>query len=191
MTLDRASTLFLALMLATLLAGCATGPRVHTYSAPNVDFADYRTFGFIEETGTDRGGLAPKITEFFKSASRRELTALGYRYDPESPDLLINFFVNAEQHEDIYLHANLQSMDDYYDYRYGMYSTWPVYTLKAESNNYETGTITIDVVDARLEQLIWEGRVEGRLTQRVVSNPRGIISDSVTEIFSKLPAARR
>ena len=191
MILARPCSIALMLTLFLLLAGCAAGPRVKTHAAPSADFSDYATFAFIDETGTDKGGLSPRITEHFKAASRREMKALGYRYDPENPDLLVNFFINAEEHEDIYVRADFQSMGGYYDYRYGMYSTWPVYTLEEDVDEYETGTVTIDLVDARLEQLVWEGRLEGRLTQRIVSNPRGVISDAVTDILAKAPPARR
>lgn len=191
MTTARTSTIIIALTLLSLLTGCAAGPRVKTHSSPTADFSSYRSFGFIEENGTEKGGLSPKITNYFRSASLRELTALGYRYDPENADLLVNFFVNAERHEDIRLRADLESMGGYYDYRYGIYSTWPVYTLERDSEQYETGTVTIDLVDARLEQLVWEGRLEGRLSQRVVSNPGGVISDAVADILAKFPPAER
>lgn len=191
MTLARVYPIVIALTLCLALAGCAAGPRVKTHTAPSADFSDYATFAFIDKTGAAKGALSPKVTEYFKSASRRELTALGYRYDSEDPDLLVNFFINAERHEDVRLRADLQSMGGYYDYRYGMYSTWPVYTLEQDTNQYETGTVTIDLVDAQLEQLVWEGRLEGRLTQRIVSNPGGVISDAVADILAKAPAAPR
>mgnify|MGYP006269984821 CR=1 FL=1 len=190
-SLARIHSILAALTLCILLAGCATGPRVKTHAAPSADFSEYNTFGFIDKTGTDKGGLSPEITKHFRSASARELTARGYQYDPENPDLLVNFFVNAERHEDIYLRAERQSMGGYYDYRYGMYSTWPVYSLEQDTKQYETGTVTIDLVDAELEQLVWEGRLEGRLTQRIVTNPGGVISDAVADILAKAPPAQR
>ena len=41
---------------ALAAAGCASTPNVRVVSDPTADFTQYRTFGFANPLGTDRGG---------------------------------------------------------------------------------------------------------------------------------------
>ena len=65
MKLARYSLALCAVALAAL-AGCATNPTpdIRVNSAPDVDFRSYSTFGFPEQTGTDRGGYSTLVTIF-------------------------------------------------------------------------------------------------------------------------------
>lgn len=175
--------------LAILLTGCATGPQVTTHAMPRVDFTAYETFGWPEEVGTDRGGYESSITQYFKQAAKREMEALGYRYVEKDPELMVNFFANAEDKQDVYTRPSMNASlaTGYYGYRYGMYSAWPVYTTEVDTFNYTVGTANIDLVDAEKMQLIWEGRIEGRLTEGTLSDPRAAIYEAVADIFSEFP----
>lgn len=181
-------TLLLSL-LALVVTGCATGPQVTTHSMPRVDFTAYETFGFPDEVGTDRGGYETSITQYFKQAAKREMEALGYRYVERDPDLLVNFFANAEDKQDVYTRPSMNATfaTGYYGYRYGMYTAWPVYTTEVDTFNYTVGTANVDLIDAEKMQMIWEGRIEGRLTERAFSEPRASISQAVADIFAKFP----
>lgn len=172
-----------------MLAGCASAPQVRTHAMPRIDFTAYQTFGWPEEVGTDRGGYETSITQYFKDAARREMEALGYRYVENDPDLLVNFFANAEEKQDVYTRASLSPglSAGYYGYRYGMYTAWPIYTTEVDTFDYTVGTANIDLVDAAKRQMIWEGRIEGRLTAKALNDPRSAISDAVAEIFKRFP----
>lgn len=185
-TLTRSALLTL---LALIVTGCATGPQVTTHAMPRVDFTAYETFGWPDQLGTDRGGYESSITQYFKQAAKREMEALGYRYVENDPDLLVNFFANAEDKQDVFTRPRMNAgfASGYYGYRYGMYSAWPVYTTEVDTFNYTVGTANIDLVDADRMQLIWEGRVEGRLTGNALSDPRAAISRAVGDIFAKFP----
>lgn len=175
--------------IAVFMTACATGPSVYTHTMPQVDFDRYETFGWPEETGTDRGGYETSFTQYFKQAVRREMEALGYRYVDEDPDLLVNFFARVEDKEEVYTRTAPAPMlgTGYYGYRFGMYTAWPVYTTEVDTFQYTIGTANIDVVDAAEKRLIWEGRIEGRLTERSLTDPQASISDAVAEIFQRFP----
>ena len=49
-------------------------------AAPDVNFASYQTFGFPEQTETDRGGYSTLITSYFKQAVRQQMETRGYQY---------------------------------------------------------------------------------------------------------------
>ncbi|HYM34622.1 MAG TPA: DUF4136 domain-containing protein, partial [Steroidobacteraceae bacterium] len=97
-------TLLIALAsLATLLASCATPPPpVRSDYDHGVNFSAFHTFGFPENTGTDRGGYTTLVTSHFKDAVRREMTVRGYTYAETAPDLLVNFYSQVRDKTQIY-----------------------------------------------------------------------------------------
>ena len=94
MKMPRLSVAFVGSLVvaASLVAGCTT-PKINTRSQsdPNVNLASYKTWGFVAEPGTNRGGYSTPITTYFKSAITREMNSRGYTYSESSPELLINF----------------------------------------------------------------------------------------------------
>ena len=68
-----------------------------SHAAPDANFSSYTTFGFPEQTGTDRGGYSTLVTSYFKAAVRDQMEQRGYHYVDENPDLLVNFY--AKVHE--------------------------------------------------------------------------------------------
>lgn len=183
-------SVYRALMLAALalmVTGCATRSNVTTHTMPNVDFSSYETFGWPDEVGTDRGGYETSFTQYFKDAARREMEALGYRYAERDPDLLVNFYTRVEDKERVYTRTQPALATGYYGYRYGLYGAWPVYTTEVDTFQYKYGTANVDLVDAEQMRLIWEGRIEGRLTDQSLIDPRASISDAVARIFEKFP----
>ena len=45
-----------------------------------------------------------------------------------------------------------------------------------ETVHYKVGTANIDVVDARKRELVWEGVAEGKLTDKVMKDPRAAVN---------------
>lgn len=180
------------LLAALLLSACTSGPDIHANYDQSVDFSSYQTFAFVDEPGTDRAGYASLVTEHFKTASRREMEAMGYTYSEDNPDLLVNFFTNIRNQQDVRStpNANVGMSYGYYGYRYGMYSAWPMYGYGYDdvtTVNYQVGTANIDVIDTARNQMIWEGVVEGRLADDAASRSQEIINSVVTEVFKKYP----
>ena len=60
---------------ALLLAGCASGPKIRSDAASNVNFSSYKTFSFIAEPATDKAGYTTLVTQHFKDAISAEMTA--------------------------------------------------------------------------------------------------------------------
>lgn len=173
------------LVSALLIAGCATttGPKTRIDYDKDVDFSVYRTYGFPEETGTDRGGYSTLVTSYFKSAINTAMEARGYKYSEDHPDLLVNFFMNTRDRTETT--PDLWADYGYYGYRRGMYSPWPLY--EPRSVTYQVGTINVDIVDAEKKQLIWEGVAEGRVSEEMMANPKVTVNAVVTDLMRQYP----
>lgn len=174
-------------LAALILTGCATGPKVRSDSAANVNFSAYRTFGFMSEPATDKAGYATLVTQHFKDAITAEMTALGYQYSDKNADLLVNFNSNVENRTDVRSTPSASIHYGYYNYRHGIYAGFPLISNDIDTVRYKYGTVNIDVVDAAKKQLIWEGISEGTLKKADLENPKQAIATVVGLIFQQYP----
>jgi hypothetical protein len=172
-----------------MLAGCATTstPDIHVNQAPDANFTAYGTFGFPEQTGTDRGGYSTLVTSYFKAAVRNQMEQRGYHYVDENPDLLVNFYAKVHERTEVRPDPSFSAAYGYYGYRYGLYSAWPYYDDSARTVTYPVGTANIDVVDAHKKQMIWEGVAQGVVSDEDMDHPQESISRVVTQLFARYP----
>jgi len=173
------------------LSACAVGPNVRSDQAPDANLSNYRTFGFMTELATDRAGYTSLVTQHMKAAISAEMTARGYQFSEQQPDLLINFNSHVQQRSDIRTTTtSAVPYYGYYHYRRGYYSPFPYYQTEVETVHYKVGTVNIDVVDAGRKQLVWEGIAEGVLKQQDLQQPREATARVVSQIFSQFPVGR-
>ncbi len=175
------------IVAALALTGCATttGPDIRVDYDRSVDLADYRTYGFPNEVGTDRAGYSTLVTAYFKDAVNREMQRRGYVYDEKDPDLLVNFFSNVRDVTELRRTPGAYVGYGYYDYRYGLYGAWPLYDGNVYADQHKVGTVNVDIVDGERMQLVWEGVAEGRITKADMKNPRVAIDSVVAELFQR------
>lgn len=197
-TLERSTRGRFAAALATaalLLAGCATpGPTIRAEYDRAADFRQYQTFGFFSPLATDKEGYQTVVSTYLKAATRRELEARGYRYDETAPQLLVNFGAKLSDKLRVSevpaptLGVGVGLGRGYYGYRAGLYGAWPLYPpTETRVDQYQEGTLNIDLVDAARKQLVWEGIAVGRVTQKTLDNLQPAIDSVVASVFAKFP----
>ena len=173
-----------------ILAGCESGPKIRSNTAPGANLQSYKTYTWASQIGTNRGGVETPLTGYFKEATRREMDARGYKFvESGDADLMINFGANAQEKVDVRSTPAPAYGYGYYGYRAGMYGGWYGGGTEVDTVRYKVGTANIDVVDAAKKQLVWEGIVEGKLTKKAMEDPRGAVNLVVTEIFKQFPGA--
>jgi hypothetical protein len=181
--------LFLSLLVTTLLAGCATAPRVEVDRDPQADFSRYATFGFHAPLGTDRpDATSTLLSQTLKQTARTELEALGYRYvEGEANDLEINFFVATREVVEGMTQPGVGVGIGYgrYHSHYRVWADYPAQRIR----QYTEGTLHVDVVDTARRQLIWEGVVRDRLREGEFD--RNEVRQAVAEVFEQFPAGGR
>ncbi len=173
-----------SLMLATvLLTACSVSPVIHTTASPDLDLSQYRTFGYIQPLDTDKR-YESLLSQFLKQATSSALIQRGFVYDPETPDLLINFgyhVIDKQQVEQI--PVTLGYVNHYNDVYYG---AWPTYRLFVD--DYQQGILSIDLVDRKRNTMIWQGIATQRLTARQRDQRQVTIQRAVHDIFQHFPA---
>jgi hypothetical protein len=169
--------------VAAFLSACAaSGPEIRRDTNPTATFANYKTFGFFSPLATDRTGYETRLTTRLKDSTRRAMEAKGYVYRDSGADLVLNFYANVQDVQEI---RSTPASMGYYGYRHGYYGGWG--TSDIETVNYKQGTLTIDLVDAIRKILVWQATAEGRVSKEARENPGPAIDAVVTEMMGPLP----
>jgi hypothetical protein len=166
---------------AALAVACATDPlHVRVDQDPAHSVADYRTFGFYDQSSTDSARYQTLLTSHLQASIRRQLESRGYVYSQEQPQLLVNFAVNVHRQHQIQATpaGGLGLRSPYLGI--GGYNVDTVTTKQ--------GTVTIDVVDATNRSIIWQGVGEGALSAETGSNTASVVNNAVTRIFRDFPS---
>jgi hypothetical protein len=175
--------LFAAWAALLLLAGCASGPDVRGDFDPAADFGRFRTFGFVEQAGTDAGDARSITTTLLQNAAAREMEARGY-VRSDTPDLVINFHGRLEERVDIQSRP-APTMGPTWGYRGWAGSPWG--GTEVTTRRYNVGTLVIDLVDLQQRQMVFQGSAQGTVTRQMQQNREQTINETVARIFARFP----
>lgn len=194
------TTLRMVALLALLaLAGCAaTGPQIRSSAAPGVDFGAFQTFSFYAELGTDRAGYHSLVSQQLMFSARREMEVRGFRFvaNPAEADLLINFHGHLAEQIRVRSTPDPWINQSYWNHRRGFYQPWPGHRSWPSHSTVQVdqvteGRVSVDVVQASSQMLVWEGVASQRVTQRTLSDVGPALDSAVHQIFQSFPAAPR
>jgi hypothetical protein len=166
-----------------VLAGCASSPEIQRDTNPTANFANFKTFGFFSPLATDRAGYESVLTARLKETTRAAMEGKGYVYRETGADLLLNFFANVQDKQEI---RSTPASAGYYGYRRGYYGGWGA-TAQIDTINYQEGTLTIDLVDAKQKALMWHATAVGTISDEARKSPGPAIAKLVTDMMSPLP----
>ena len=164
----RRITLLFSVLAIMLILSCSS-MSVRTDFDDQADFTTYKTYNWMDNKHkvTIRSNLADSE---IKRAVDSELELKGYRRagKGEKPDLLIIYHMNVTRKIEV----------DHYGYRY-----WgPRHT---EVTRYKEGTLVLDFIDARDQQLIWRGWASGIVGKS--AQVRDLIFKAVGKLMEKYP----
>jgi len=84
-----------------LLVACESTPQINAVTAPSANLSSYKTYGFVAQPGTNRGGNTTPLTTYFETSIARQMDARGYHKVDTNPDLLVNFNANVQEKADV------------------------------------------------------------------------------------------
>lgn len=176
-----------AILAAALVIGaCASSPRIVTNADPDADFGAYRTFIFATPLGTDRpGGTRTLLSHHLVESVTAEMQRRGYALADSGADLTLNFYVSTEEKIDVREIPAGPPWYGYYGYRRGLYGAWDGYAT--EVTQYTEGTLNVDVIDTRKNQLVWEGAVIGRVRDVADEGLQHRVIEAVEQLFARYP----
>ena len=151
----RLLRLFMVISFLVPGAGCSS-LTVHYDWDRDTDFAQYRTFAWLEQEGGDAKTAierSPLLENRIKNAINRDLIAKGLQEDTNNPDLLLVYHTGFKDK------VNVSD----YGYRYSA-DYWGYGGRNIDVYEYQEGTLIIDMIDANIKSRLspaW--RCSGRL----------------------------
>ena len=180
----RVSLLSALPIVAVLLAAVATAPVAQAQTVKSdydkkVDFTKYKTFTF--KKGTD--APTPFAQERIVAAIANELKARGLT-QAEAADLIV------------YTHTQVgtEQRVDMTGFGYGGYPGWGGWgggfsSSSAVVTEIPTGTVVVDIVDAKTNELAWRGIASDTLsTNPTPEKSEKRINKAIRKLFTKYPA---
>jgi hypothetical protein len=170
-----------ALGITLLVLNACGSMKVYSYTEHGASLIQYATYdwGPLDQraTGDPRLDNNPFFQERIQAQGDRELTRRGYvKATTTQPDLTVVYRTRIRQEVDL----NSADRPDAYTY---------CAEGASEPYVYDTGTLLIDLVDARTKQVVWRGWAEGSI-EGVVNNQPWMekkIDEVVARIFEDCP----
>ncbi len=179
-----------ALLIATLMTGCASSPKIRSDFDHNATFSQYHTYNFYMDAGPESTNYQSLFSQYMLTAITKEMDARGYEKS-DDPDLLVNFNAVLRDKTKITTRPAPVSYRGYYGYRGGYYDPWFGYSHSSATethvSEYTEGTVNIDLVDAKKQKLIWEAVAVGRVREETLRNLEQAVTEAVPRFFETYP----
>ncbi len=155
---------------AAFLASCATYNVSAILPDKSVNMAQYKTYSYMD---IDQSKLPQSVSiahvALIKSALDKQMAARGYKLTTTgTSDLLINLgiFLKYDKEADATTTFNMPGgWYGPYGYWGPMNYGWGSANTHVDINTYTTGTLLVDMVDPRKNELVWHGSVSHVLEQ--------------------------
>ena len=174
----------MALAAAALTLGACSGIKVQTDYDPAAvpSFQRYKTYAWLPDpTGGDRRVQNEILAARVRGAVDAELAGKGYtQATTGTPDFMIGWFVSLDGR------MNVSQLNTYYGYGWG-----PWYGAaygQTYARYYEEGTLVLDVVDVRSNQLAWRGSAQTEVDRtRPQAEREQLVNTAVKRVLERFP----
>jgi len=165
--MHRKRTLFVLTVVLLVVGTVAADVQVEF--DPGFDLSAYTTYAWREGTPARRKAAEDRIRE----SVDRELAAAGLSLTSESADLWVVTHVLVDEH-------SLRDLRDeaYWSFIKGVKSVDP-YALGR-------GTVVIDLVDPKLEKIVWRGAVSQAIDKDMKPDSKKI-DEAIHQVLKRLP----
>ena len=170
----------LPLLLLFAVASCSS-IRVYSDYDKKVDFAQYKTYAYYKN-GIDKAEISDLDKKRILRAIDEVMTTKGFAKS-ETADMLISINAKSEQN----VNVNNFNGGWGWGFGWGWDPFWGGNTMVSTSTD---GILTIDIIDAKLKELIWQGEGSGYLTKNVEKKDENV-KEFVTHILAQYPPVKK
>lgn len=171
---------FLPLLLLFVLASCSS-VSVNSDYDKKVDFSTYKTYAFYK-TGIDKVEISDLDKRRILHAIDDQMTSKGFTKS-ETPDLLVNINTKVEKN------INVNQFQTGWGYGWGF--GWnPYFGMNHSLSTSTDGILTIDLIDAKKKELVWQGEGTGYLTKNTAKKDERI-NEFVSKIMTQYPPVKK
>ncbi len=167
---------FIPLFLLFVFSSCST-VKVATDYDKEANFNQYNSFAFYKP-GIDKAEINDLDKKRILRAIEMNLNSKGMTKS-EKPDLLISIFTKEKERIDVY-NNNFGYGWGWNPYWYGGYNTSSV-------SRTPEGTLFIDLIDAKTNNLVWQGMGSADLVTSNMEKKEERIQEIVMKILAEYP----
>ncbi len=161
------------------LAACSSLQTSTDYK-PGTDFAKYRTFSFKETENIRNTILVDRI----KAAVTAQLTAKGLTQRDENPDLWV------VTHPRLSKQTQINTYNTGWGYGWGWRGGMGTTTSTVEE--IPVGTLVVDLVDAKANELVWRGTASDTLKENATPEERDKnLNAAMAKLFENFPPKQK
>ena len=164
-------------LLILILCSCSTIRTSFEYDN-QVDFTEYKTFGFSEDS--EKLPVNELVRKRIFAAISKNLVTKGYLAS-DNPDVLIDLQIHTEDKQQT--SATTMNVGGSYGRRWGFRSG--VSTTQFHTRTYTIGTLFIDIVDMGTETLVWSGQGTSTVTKKTI--PQEKMEAGINKILANYP----
>jgi hypothetical protein len=143
-----------------------------------VDFTSYKTFAFYKK-GIDKASVSDLDKKRIMRAVEAELVAKGFNKSA-NPDILVSIFTKSREQ------VNVSDNNIGIGWGWG-YNPWFYGRTNININQYTEGTLFIDFIDKKTNELIWQGIGSGAMKMSNIEKKEERINEFVYKIISTYP----
>lgn len=175
-----------------LLASCAS--IAHIEKDESVNFDKYNTFTWVNDNDSSKSFLTDIQVSNLQKAVSAQLEKANWRESKTKPDVILKHDILVERavresRDPVYSRSFTRPMFNPYTRRW-VYLYYPSQFMGYDRNAYETkeGTITITMLDAKNDKVIWQGWTTEEVDRNITSND---IQSGVKSIFRKFDLVKK
>ena len=169
----------LLLIILVTLTSCSS-LRVSTDYDTEADFNQYKTFAFYKK-GIDKASVSDLDKKRIMRAIEAELVSKGFTKS-DNPDILVSIFTKSRER------INVRNNNFGWGWGWGWgYNPWFYGRNNINVNQYTEGTLFIDFIDKKKNELVWQGIGSGALKMKNPEKKEERIKEFVKEIVSEYP----
>ena len=170
----------LIIVFLIIISGCSPDLRVYSDHDPDYDLKKYRTFDWLHITNIEFEKNPLYYNELndkrIKFAVQEQLKRKGYILSEGKPDLIVHYHIIVDDQSIV--------TTDPFGYFYSPYWTH----LQTTVRQYREGTLIIDVMESKTNNLIWRGWAASPIDEVYTSEKiDSLVKMAVAKIFKKFP----
>ena len=164
----------LLILLVSLTYLSCSSVRVSSDYNSEINFSSYKTYAFSKK-GIDKAQINELDKKRILKALEIELSSLGLRKNSIDPDVVVSIFTVANEE------ININNSYNYLGYSYG-----PWYDFNYSNYSTTQGTLYIDIIDYKKNELVWQGIGKGYISENS-SKKEEQIKSFVNKILLQYP----
>ena len=164
----------LLILLVSLTYLSCSSVRVSSDYNSEINFSSYKTYAFSKK-GIDKAQINELDKKRILKALEIELSSLGLRKNSIDPDVVVSIFTVANEE------ININNSYNYLGYSYG-----PWYDFNYSNYSTTQGTLFIDIIDYKKNELVWQGIGKGYISEKS-SKKEEQIKSFVNKILLQYP----